>query len=65
MRLKSLKRTYYAGRSLVPGDEFDAVDKDARLLMLARAASEVLPELQDEAKPEKRRYKRRDLEAEE
>lgn len=65
MRLKAMKRMYYGTRSMVAGDEFDAVDKDARLLMLARAASEVLPELQDEDEKPRRKYKRRDREAEE
>lgn len=65
MRLRANRRMYYGRQSLTSGEEFDALDKDARLLMLARAASEVLPEVQEEDEKPKRRYKRRDLEAEE
>lgn len=68
MRLKANKRMYYGNRSMVAGDEFDASEPHARLLMLARAAAEVLPEMKDTSEDEpkaKRRYKRRDLEAEE
>ena len=68
MRLIAQKRMRYGTRALAAGDAFDATDKHARLLLLARAAAEVLPELKDEEDAEpgkKRRYKRRDMQAEE
>ena len=68
MRLTANKRMTYGTRRLAVGDQFDATDKHARLLLLARAAAEVLPEVKedDEEEPaKKRRYKRRDLQAEE
>ena len=69
MRLTANKRMTYGTRRLAVGDEFDATDKHGRLLLLARAAAEVLPEVkedgEDDPARQKRRYKRRDLQAEE
>lgn len=69
MRLIAQKTMRYATRRLTVGDEFEASDKDGRLLMLARAAracgamdEEDATELEEPVK--KRRYKRRDLQAE-
>jgi hypothetical protein len=70
MRLTTLKKMYYGMRSMIAGEYFDASEKDARLLILARAAAEAPPEVVfDEAEGElpkqKRRYKRRDMQADE
>lgn len=72
--LKTLKAHRYGGKPLVPGDEFEARDRDVRILTaLGRAERVVVApavEPEEEDAPEvagekpKRRYKRRDLTAE-
>lgn len=51
----------YATKPLQPGDEFEASEKDARILKLAQRARDAKPE---EGKRGGRRYQRRDLLAE-
>ena len=57
---------YYGKRRLKPGDEFEASDKHGELLVKIGAASAmVVPTDTREEEPPKRRYRRRDLQAEE
>ena len=48
----------YAGRSLQPGDRFEATEKDANLLKMVKRAEDA-DASPDE--PRRRRYQRRDM----
>lgn len=77
-RLTALKEVRYAGVQRFPGDEFEASDKDARLLMAVKRAAPVevkdvparqkradvgTKEIQPAPLPEAGRYRRRDMQA--
>lgn len=75
MKLIALKELRYAGRQLAAGEEFDASDRDGRLLTLIGKAEvaesaigesepeEVAPTTEQE-QPKRRTYRRRDMRAE-
>lgn len=67
MKLVALKEFRYAGQQVKAGAEFEARDRDAKVLVAvkhARHPAQGEPE-QDRAElPPKRAYKRRDLQAE-
>jgi hypothetical protein len=54
------KRLDYAGKSLAAGERFEATAGDARTLTVTGLATLAEPE----AQPARRRYKRRDMQAE-
>ncbi|MBK3872143.1 hypothetical protein GFL01_10150 [Pseudomonas stutzeri] len=64
------KELRYAGRQVLAGKEFEATEKDAKILIAINRASwavDPVPEPQPEQKeeaPKKRAYKRRDMTAE-
>lgn len=58
VRLKATARQMYAGRALVPNDEFDATDLDAADLIAMGFAEKS----KEEPKP-RRTYERRDMKA--
>ncbi|WP_104698536.1 hypothetical protein [Pseudomonas syringae group genomosp. 3] len=70
----ALKEFRYAGKQLVAGDSFDAVEKDVKVLRAIKNArmdtEEVLPTdstqdlTEDKSASKKRVYKRRDMTAE-
>ena len=70
----AVKAMRYAGRDLMPGDEFEPhSDRDARLLRAIGKAKDgevaegEAPEVEDKAdddKPKKRAYRRKDMKAE-
>lgn len=69
MRLTAKRELRYAGRQVRAGEEFEASEKDAKILMVinrAERAADPLPEPEprDEDAPKKRAYKRRDMTAE-
>ncbi|MGK8471198.1 hypothetical protein ACRS34_09655 [Stutzerimonas stutzeri] len=70
MRLTAKKELRYAGRQVLAGKEFEATEKDAKILIAINRASlavDPMPEPQPEQKeeaPKKRAYKRRDMTAE-
>lgn len=71
MQMVALKEFRYAGRQLLPGDAFEARDRDVRLLKAisnARPDDEAAASTEQEQKgsppPAKRTYKRRDMKAE-
>ncbi|SOS34709.1 hypothetical protein CFBP6411_03352 [Pseudomonas syringae group genomosp. 3] len=74
MRMVALKEFRYAGKQLVAGDSFDAVEKDVKVLRAIKNArmdtEEVLPTdstqdlTEDKSASKKRVYKRRDMTAE-
>lgn len=71
MRLVALDQFYYSGKLLKAGDEFDASEFDAMVLTKSkhpRAKQSDCAAPVDEApaqpQPERRRYRRRDLRAE-
>lgn len=72
MRLTAKKELRYAGRQVLAGKEFEATEKDAKILIAINRAClavdpmpepEPEPEQKEEA-PKKRTYKRRDMKAE-
>lgn len=66
MKYVATKAMRYGGRSLAPGDEFDASGRDGRLLV-AIGKARLAPDAPVEADPpakQSRAYKRRDLRAE-
>ncbi len=70
MRLTAKKELRYAGRQVLAGKEFEATEKDAKILIAinrACLAVDQMPEAEPEQKeeaPKKRTYKRRDMTAE-
>lgn len=63
MQMVALKGMKYNGRDLRPGDRFEAVsERAARLFTLSKRARAEASDPADEA-PRKRRYARRDLQA--
>ena len=65
----AVKAMRYAGQWLVPGDEFEPKSKrDARILRaIGKAADGEVTEVDDkddDGKPEKRAYRRKDMKAE-
>lgn len=70
MRLTAKKELRYAGRQVLAGKEFEATEKDAKILIAinrACLAVDPMPEAEPEQKEEapiKRTYKRRDMTAE-
>ena len=68
----AVKAMRYAGQWLVPGDEFEPKSKrDARILLaIGKAAdgeakeAEAMEPLDDDDKPKKRAYRRKDMKAE-
>ena len=66
----AVKAMRYAGQWLVPGDEFEPKSKrDARILLaIGKAAdgeaSEAMETEDDDDKPKKRAYRRKDMKAE-
>lgn len=65
----AVKAMRYAGRDLMPGDEFEPQsDRDARLLRAIGKAKVANPvddtDRDDDGKPEKRAYRRKDMKAE-
>ncbi|WP_010226210.1 hypothetical protein [Pseudomonas donghuensis] len=71
MQMVALKEFRYAGQQLLPGDAFEARDRDVRLLQAinnARLEGDPGASTDQEQKgapaPAKRTYKRRDMKAE-
>ncbi len=71
VRLVARSRFPYANRALRPGDEFDASDKDAFILIGAGTAAPADPEVTtpaaavaEEQPARRRKYRRRDIVAE-
>lgn len=65
----AVKAMRYAGRDLMPGDEFEPQsDRDARLLRAIGKAKDAEPvddtDHDDEDAPKKRTYRRKDMKAE-
>jgi hypothetical protein len=66
VRLKSAARHLYAGRLIMPNEEFDAELQDAQDLValnFARVVPVVMETLPVEQTPKRRQYRRRDMEA--
>ena len=65
----AVKAMRYAGQWLVPGDEFEPKSKrDARILLAIGKATDgedrEVDDKDDDGKPEKRAYRRKDMKAE-